>query len=361
MGGHPSGARPPPAGMKGNAMTRVYITSGNSFLGKHLANELLGQGYDLRLSDPEAQTVPISDRLRAALEGVDVVIHLAPEGAEEVPTHLLCDIMTEYGIGRLVLASTLEVYGEGLYADAAGRLVVPRRESGALEAGCWPVQDAEGRPLTPMRTPETTSPDPISAAGQAALYREETAWSWAEAQERQICILRLGALFGPPLGSDGTGDGEVTRMVAMIEAGIAPALIEDGGRIRDWLHVRDAARALRLAVANCGRGKPAINITSGKGHSDADVVRLIASATFRYDLEPKALHQAQAGAARHLVGMPGMAETHLGFSPGLPIENSLGELVMWVRERAGPNIPLLQPGDPAEGKDPVATARVNMD
>lgn len=238
-------------------MTRVHITSGNSFLGKHLATELLTQGYELRLLDldPKMLMTTLDERLRSALEGVDVVVHLPPEGPEEVPMRLLFDVMTEYGIGRLVLASTLEVYGEGLYADATGRLLVPRRETGALDAGRWSVQDADGRTLTPMRTPETTRPDPVSAAGIAALSREEMARAWAEAHDGQICILRLAGLFGPPKDSDDESPGEISRMVAMVDAGIAPSLPEDGGRIRDWLHVRDAARALQLAVVSCDKRK----------------------------------------------------------------------------------------------------------
>lgn len=322
-------------------MTQVLVTSGCSYLGQHVVEALRGQGYSVLVQDsaPPASYVPPSGTtlvsrdqpLMEALHGVEVVVHLLEE--DRAPTTpALLDAMAASGTARLVLESTLEVYGEGLYADGKGRLLVPERPAEDLATGRWPITDDSGQPLTPMPTPETTTPAPVSPRGKAALLRESQAQVWAEAEGRHICILRLAAMFGPPATQGILPNDDIWRMMAEIEDGRPPQIAEDGEQIRDWLHVRDAARALQMAVAHCDRGKGAINISTGRGYTARQIAQFIASAAFRYDLEPHATGRPDPHVARHLIGTPHLAQTCLKFTADLPLENALGELVMCMRQ-----------------------------
>lgn len=330
-------------------MTGVFVTAGCGFLGRHLADSLLLMGHRVLIEEQDTPNRP--DYLPAAavlvpglmedpavlttvLAEVEVVVHLLCPDRPDPLTPRLLAAMAEAGTARLVLESTLEVYGEGLYADGAGRMLVPRRRAADLEAGRWEVTGQDGQPLLPLPTPESTAPDPTGRRGQVALAREAMVRDWASAPGRQIRILRMGALFGPPHESAHPLPGAIGRMMAEVAAGSPPSVAEDGGQIRDWLHVRDAARALRLAVEHQTTPTQILNIASGRGLRSDEVARLITTAAFRYDLDPRPLGVTETGAARHLVGLPDAAARDLGFTVEHPIENSLGELAMWVRDNA---------------------------
>lgn len=306
-------------------MKRIMITSGRSFLGSHLAVDLQSTGYEVVLAGDESS-------LQTDLAGVDTVIHLL-DADESWLTPALLAAMAVCETQQLVLESSLEVYGEGLYADSRGRLLVPPPSGDSV-----PLTDGAGQRLTPLPTPETTPPSPFMPAGIAALTRETEARAWAEEHDRHICVLRLAPLFGPPHSDGRLPDDEVWRMMTEVAAGQPPQVPGDGGQIRDWLHVRDAARALRLAVEYCDRGHAAMNITSGEAYSSCDIAHLVASAAFHYELAPLTGIRGSAG-ARHLVGQPGKAAEYLGFTAGLPLQNSLGELTMWLAGRAN-DLPL---------------------
>ncbi len=312
-------------------MTRILVTSANGFLGRHLCDLLREQGHDV---------LPVSGRAYRqrdfvqTLQQADLVIHLLNDAAPDMTTTVL-QAMAEGGVGRLVLESSLDVYGEGLYADALGRSRVAARRREDIEAGRWDVMDEAGNRLTPLATPETTPPEPCSAGGLVAMAREEQARLWAAAEDRSLCILRLAPVFGPPAPGGAPPEDEIWRMICAVESGAPPQLAEDGRQVRDWLHVRDAARALQMAVAPCEGVTCAMNISAGSGHRADDVARMVAAAAFRYDLEPKPTGLADLpGAARHLVGAPGQALNCLRFRPELPLENTLGEMVMWLRDHA---------------------------
>ena len=166
-------------------MTGVFVTAGCGFLGRHLADSLLLMGHRVLIEEQDTPNRP--DYLPAAavlvpglmedpavlttvLAEVEVVVHLLCPDRPDPLTPRLLAAMAEAGTARLVLESTLEVYGEGLYADGAGRMVVPRRRAADLEAGRWEVTGQDGQPLLPLPTPESTAPDPTGRRGQVASH-----------------------------------------------------------------------------------------------------------------------------------------------------------------------------------------------
>lgn len=343
-------------------MTNVLVTSACGYLGRHVASELRSQGHDVVAYDdglPDrwtgAPTSPPDDarfirglpddqaQLETAMHGVDAVIHLtSPEhpldGDRSQPiapleaTKTLLRAMTATGVARLVLQSSLGCYGEGRYIDADGMVQVARRTKADLNAGRWDPAGPDGRALAAVPTPEDATVAPMTAAAALARAQERLVRRWAAALTAQVSILRLGRLFGMPATGGNSFTGEIGLMVARILQGERPLVLEDGGQIHDWLHVRDAARAIRLGLEHCDSRMPAMNISSGEGHSAAQAARLAAVAAFAYEIEPEPIGLACAGAGRHLIGQPGAARDLLGFSPEIPLQNGLGELVHWSRQ-----------------------------
>lgn len=316
-------------------MTVFLLTSGDGFLGTYLAEALRLDGHEVRLlpalSHDPVHPATASD-LDQVLIGVEVVVSLFGASPALPLTEILA-AMTRQKITRLVLESSLEVYGEGLYADAKGRLFVPEPRSLAdIEAGRWHLVDDQHCALTPLPTPETAEPKPFSAKGIAALIQERQALTWAESHETEIAILRLAALFGPPASGGAAPDDRIWRLLETALSGADLRIPEDGGQREDWLHVRDAAKAFRLAAGHCDRSTGPINIASGRGYSGDEIARLVAAA-FRSDLPIKPDQCLDPDLSRHLVGSTDRARRLLGFSAEQPLENALGEMVMHLRDK----------------------------
>jgi dTDP-L-rhamnose 4-epimerase len=174
-------------------MTRLLVTGGCGFIGRHVAAELLAQGYDIRLYDAlveqvHGEGVPKppegaemvrgdmldSDRLRRALQGCDGVIHLAAEvgvgqsmyeiaryvGANDLGTAVLLEALIDRPVERIIVASSMSVYGEGYYASRDGRVLdTVRRRPEDLRAARWDPLSEAGEPLTAVPTDEAKRPD----------------------------------------------------------------------------------------------------------------------------------------------------------------------------------------------------------
>ena len=203
-------------------MRRILVTGGAGFIGSHLADLLLEQGYSVRVLDslspqvhgddevrpaylaPEVELVrgDVRDPLatRRALDGVDAVVHLAAAvgvgqsmykiadyvGINDLGTAVLLEALTNHPVGRLLVASSMSVYGEGLGRAPDGRLVEPaERDAEALKGHRWEPQDQDGVPLEPVPTPETKHP---ALSSVYALNKF--------AQER-LCLL-FGRAYGVP-------------------------------------------------------------------------------------------------------------------------------------------------------------------
>ena len=324
-------------------MIPVLVTNAHGYLGRHVVAHLQAQGHEVIARD----TLRPAEDLEQALRGVQAVVHLTDplhpldcdgdrpaEGLD--PLHGLLRAMCAAGVGRLVLQSSLGVYGEGRYVDEDGRPHAVWRTPSDLKAGVWEARGFRNQPLAPMPTPEDAAPAPLSPEARLCHLRERLARRWARVAGAEIAVLRMGRLFGPPMGGEGFCGG-IGMMVASLLAGRPPLLMEDGGQTEDWLHVRDAARAVGLAVMNCDRRMPPLNISTGEGHTAREAARLAGMAAFDYGTAPKEARVACPGTSRHLVGAPGAAAERIGFTAETPLANGLGELVQWTRDRGIPH------------------------
>jgi dTDP-L-rhamnose 4-epimerase len=321
---------------------RALITGGAGFIGSHLADALLARGDHVRLFDnleiqvhgaarewpayldARAERVlgDVRDRqaVGAALRGVDVVYHLAAatgvgqsmyqiakyfEVNVQGTAHLLDALAGgDHSVGRLILASSRAVYGEGAYdCDACGSVHPNFRTPEQLDRAVWePICPECGATVSPAPTPETLSPDPGSMYAITKLCQEQMCVRFGEAYAMPVIVLRLFNVYGPGQSLDNPYAGIVTAFANRLMSGSEPQVYEDGLMTRDFVHVSDAVRALtRASVGGSGAGalgSVTINIGSGRGRTLLELATRMC-ALLAPDLRPQVTGFARVGDVRH--------------------------------------------------------------
>jgi dTDP-L-rhamnose 4-epimerase len=328
---------------------RVLITGGAGFIGSHVADVLAGRGHQPVLLDnllPKAHgggTPPewterhelvrgdVGDPglLAGLLRGVDVVCHqaamvghgLTPSDAPEYVRHndlgtaVLLAAMHEAGITRLVLASSMVVYGEGRYLCPLHEVVRPGlRHADDLAAGRFeprcPRCDAE---LMAGLVPEDAPMDPRSTYAATKAAQEHLAAAWARQTGGEVWALRYHNVYGPRMPRDTPYAGVASLFRSALHRGEAPTVLEDGRQRRDFVHVSDVALANALAVETDGvqgRLLP-VNVCSGEPHTVGELAVELAAACD--GPTPRVVGGARPGDVRHVVADPTNARRLLGF------------------------------------------------
>lgn len=345
---------------------RVLVTGGCGFIGRYVTSELLENGYQVRVLDSFVEQVhgqgdaSIDPRIellrgdvrdamamRPALDGIDMVVHLAAEvgvgqsmyeiaryvGANDLGTAVLLEEIARTQIQRIVVASSMSVYGEGLYEDQGGRLHNNvRRNLSRLGPSAWEPLDSQGHPLSPIATDEEKPVDLASIYALTKYAQERSVLIFAEAYRREAVALRLFNVFGPGQALSNPYTGVLANFASRLAAGQAPMIFEDGRQRRDFVHVRDVARAFRQALEKPQASGHVINIGSGVSWSVEEVARLLAEAMGVSEIAPEILQKARAGDIRNCFADISKARELLGYQPQFPLDQSLGELAAWVRE-----------------------------
>ena len=293
-------------------------------------------GVPVRLLD-------VRDRaaLEALLPGVDVVVHQAamvglgvdlddlPEyaGCNDLGTAVLLAAMARAGVHRLVLASSMVVYGEGAYAcDRHGRVRPSARGVADLTAGRFePGCPRCGRALAWIRIDEDAPLDPRSVYAATKLAQEHLSAAWARQTGGAVVALRYHNVYGPGMPKDTPYSGVAAIFRSALAGGRAPRVFEDGGQRRDFVHVRDVAEANLAAVtATADRiGWRAYNVASGRpvtvGEMAAELARVAGGPA------PVVTGEFRLGDVRHVVASPARAETELGFRAWIGLAEGLAE------------------------------------
>lgn len=345
---------------------RILITGGAGFIGCHLARTLLARGKSVRVLDslidqvhggrppnPILQHVELIEGdvrdaavVARAVHGVDSVVHLAAEvgvgqsmyaveryvGANDLGTAVLLEALLAHPVRRLVVASSMSIYGEGLYEDADGTLVENAVRRDRRETGGWDPVDAQGRPLRPLPTPETKRPALASVYAISKYVQERLVLTVAPAYGMQANALRLFNVYGPGQALSNPYTGVLAIFASALLNGNAPQVFEDGDQRRDFVHVEDVAEAFALALESPAAGQ-VFNIGSGSAVDIRTVAEQIAAEMGRRELRPVLLGKARTGDIRHCFADISLASTVLGFSPKRNFANSLGELAEWVRSQ----------------------------
>jgi dTDP-L-rhamnose 4-epimerase len=348
-------------------MARILITGGAGFIGCHLSRALLSRGYQVRVLDclldqvhahqprnPVLADVELvvgdvrdPDIVKQVVTGADAVIHLAAEvgvgqsmyavdryvATNDFGTATLLQALLAHPVERLVVASSMSIYGEGLYRDAEGNLLEDVIRQPRRSAESWDPLDRDGRPLVPLPTPETKRPALASVYAISKFVQERLILTVGGAYGMPAAALRLFNVYGPGQALSNPYTGVLAIFAAALLNGRAPQVYEDGLQRRDFVHVDDVANAFVLALeagdSRCG----AYNIGSGRAVTIADIAAGVASAIGHDNVRAEILHKARAGDIRHCFGDIGLAQRELGYAPRRTLAESLPELAEWVRRQ----------------------------
>jgi dTDP-L-rhamnose 4-epimerase len=344
--------------------TTVLITGGAGFIGSHLVDELLRGDYDVRILDslvdqvhgdgppeyldPEAELLRGDVRddaaVRRALDGVDVVVHLAARvgvgqsmyeiagyaTANTAGTGVLLEALVEQPVERLVVASSMSVYGEGSYTTAYGRSVLAAERTRAqLKAGAWEPVGPEGEPLMPVPTPETKQPSLASIYALTKYDQERMCLLFGAAYGVPTVALRLFNVYGPRQALSNPYTGVLAIFASRLLNDRRPVVYEDGCQRRDFVSVADVVRACRLALETDGAAGTAVNIGSGRSSSVLEIAHELAL-TLDKDIEPQLTGKYRVGDVRHCFADISLAREVLGFEPQVVLEDGLRELAAWL-------------------------------
>jgi dTDP-L-rhamnose 4-epimerase len=285
------------------------------------------------------------EAVEEALDGVDGVVHLAAEvgvgqsmyeiaryvGANDLGTAVLLEAMIGKPIKKLVVASSMSVYGEGRYEGADGTsLGLVRRRADQVKTGQWDLKSGDGQPLVPVPTDEEKPVDLSSIYALTKYSQERQCLIFAEAYGVEAVALRLFNVFGAGQALSNPYTGVLANFAARLSNGQRPMIFEDGNQRRDFVHVRDVARAFRLALEKPAAAGHVINVGSGRAYSIKDVATLLAEAMDLPDLQPEIMNKARSGDIRNCFADISKARELLGFEPAFLLETSLAPFVEWV-------------------------------
>jgi dTDP-L-rhamnose 4-epimerase len=344
----------------------VLITGGAGFIGSHLADELLAHGYAVRALDNltpqvhgsagrpdyldpqvELHEGDIRDpaAVARALDGVDAVVHLAArvglgqsmyELAEYTDvnsrgTAVLLEALLDRGVERLLVASSVSVYGEGLYRDADGRTIADaERTREQLERGEWELVDADGRTLEPVPTPESKPPSLSSVYAVTKFDQERLCLMFGAAYGIPTTALRFFNTYGPRQALSNPYTGVLAIFASRLLNGKPPLVYEDGKQRRDFVSASDVARACRLALESDRAAGEAVNVASGENVSVLEVTGKLAAA-LGVEIEPELPGKSRAGDVRHCFADISRARDLLDYEPQVTLEAGIAELVDWLR------------------------------
>lgn len=352
-------------------MTKLsLITGGAGFIGSHLADRLLASGHRVRVLDNlveqvhgEARARPgyLSPRVElcvgdvrnpgdvaSALKGADHVFHLAAlvgvgqsmyQAAEYVDvnvrgTAVLMEQLAQRPVQRLVVASSMSIYGEGEYTDAEGRPAsVVARSFEQLRQGRWEFEDGQGRPLVPMPTREGKPPAIESVYALTKFDQERLALVMGRAYGVPTVALRFFNVYGPRQALSNPYTGVLAIFASRLLNGASPLLFEDGLQQRDFVSVHDVASACALALERDEAVGRVFNVASGTSRRVIDIATAVARALGR-DVPPEVTGQYRVGDIRHCVADISLARRALGFEPQVSFEAGIRELAADLKDQA---------------------------
>lgn len=349
-------------------MKRILITGGAGFIGSHLADHLLARGYEVRALDILAKQahpdgmrpdyldpavelcvadIRDKDAVKKALTGVDAVFHFAAAvgvgqsmyelerytSVNSLGTAVLLEALLGARVRKLVVASSMSVYGEGLFRDGDGNVVPgPERTLTQLKARRWEVFDKTGNPLLPIPTPETKTPALASVYALGKYDQERMCLLIGNAYGIPTVALRFFNVYGTRQSLSNPYTGALAIFASRVLNRRPPIINEDGRQRRDFVSVHDVARACLLALEKDAADGLPVNIGSGTSVTVREVAERM-SAALGIAMEAEITARYRVGDIRHCFADIRRAHDLLGFEPKVSFTEGMSELAAWLKDR----------------------------
>jgi dTDP-L-rhamnose 4-epimerase len=345
----------------------VLITGGAGFVGSHLSDELLESGYRVRCLDCLSSQVHsgVEDRpeylnddvelargdirdhefVRNALDGADYVIHLAAmvgvgqsmyriadyTAVNNLGTAVLLEALIQHPIKKLLVASSMSIYGEGLYRAPDGSACSgPDRSLEALKAREWEPKGQNGQALSPIPTPEWKQPSLASVYALSKYDQERMCLITGRAYNIPTVALRFFNIYGTRQALSNPYTGVLAIFASRFLNNQRPLINEDGNQMRDFVHVRDVVAACRLALEKPEADGGVFNIGSGCQLSVNEVATRMAHVMGKENIEPEVTGRYRMGDIRHCFADISLARKILGYEPRVSFEEGMTELAEWL-------------------------------
>lgn len=347
---------------------RILITGGAGFVGSHLADRLLKDGYQVRVLDNLTEQVhgsagwPAyldqrvervhgdvrdSAKVQEALQGIDGVYHFAAavgvgQSMYEINhytdvnnrgTAVLLEALAKNPVRKLVVASSMSLYGEGLYRDSAGNVHAPaERTAEALRAAKWELQNGDEE-LQPFATPETKAASPSSVYALSKYDQERLCLMVGAAYKIPTTALRFFNIYGPRQALSNPYTGVLAIFSSRFLNNKPPVIFEDGNQRRDFVSVHDIAQACLLALESSSADGEVFNVGSGQNYTVREIASKVAEVLGKSELEAEVTGQYRVGDIRHCFADISKAQKLLDYRPRVSLEDGLGELAEWLKNQ----------------------------
>jgi dTDP-L-rhamnose 4-epimerase len=321
----------------------ILVTGGAGFIGSHIVDALLADGHEVRVLDARAgDDVRDFATVERCLDGVTAVCHQAAMVGLGVDMSDVTDYVSHNDLGtatllkalaarrfrgRLVLASSMVVYGEGRYACAEhGELPAPPRTPQDLAAGRFdPLCPRCGGRLEPLAVGEDAPLRPANVYAATKVHQEHLCFAFARETGVPVTALRYHNVYGPRMPRDTPYAGVAAIFTSALARGEPPRVFEDGRQLRDFVHVRDVARANVLALTGDYAG--ALNVASGMPRSVAEMAAALADSFGPGAPRPVTTGEWRFGDVRHVFASSERAAAELGFRAEEEFATGMGALV----------------------------------
>lgn len=351
----------------------VLITGGAGFIGSHLATELLKAGYHVRVLDSLVTQVHGDTPIRPnylhknaefvlgdvrnpeavddALAGVDAVYHFVAlvgvgqsmyqmaeyTSVNNLGTAVLLERLVKKPVSKLIVASSMSIYGEGLYATDSGQLCMDAmRSPRQLKAHDWEMTARDGSPLRPVPTPECKQPSLASVYALSKYDQEQMCLMVGRAYGVSTVALRFFNAYGPFQSLSNPYTGVLAIFASRLMNSERPIIFEDGEQLRDFVSVYDLARACRLALEVPAAQDMVFNVGSGQKISIKDVALKLAK-ILGSKIEPEITANYRVGDIRHCFPDISLAQRILGYGPKVTLEHGMVDLAEWLERQTAPD------------------------
>ena len=347
--------------------SRYLITGGAGFLGSYVADALLAGGHQVRALDnlspqvhgegglrpayldPEVELlvgdVRDPEKVQQALRGVDAVVHFAAAvgvgqsmyriaeytSVNNLGTAVLAEALAESPVERLVVASSMSLYGEGLYRAGDGSTrIVGERTAEQLRRAQWEWMGEDGTPLIPIPTPEDKPPALASVYALSKFDQEKLCLMIGRAYRIPTVALRFFNAYGPRQALSNPYTGVLAIFASRLLNDNRPLIFEDGNQMRDFVSARDIAQACVLALQAPDVDGQVFNVGSGEALTVREIAARMSRTLGKEHLEPEISGKYRVGDIRHCFADLTHIRRKIGYQPQVTLEAGLEELAHWL-------------------------------